>query len=406
MESRIETNRTILLARQPIVDTALKVVAYELLYRPEAQTSVSLTGDHATRKVLLNSLAEMSFDSLIGDSLAFINMTRQTLLEIEHLGIPADRVVLEILEDIELNSELQTKIEELKAQGFRFALDDFTLAGIHTENVPLAEIVKVDINGMSDNQIIRHANELSKYGVKLLAEKVETWREFELCKDAGYELFQGYFFAKPQLVHGAQVVQLRSSVVALIDKLQDPESTATELERLIQQDPALTYKLFKYANAASYSKGKEFSRIKEVVVLLGLDKLKQIVTLFALSSMNEKPIILTEVVLRRAYLCSLVAKQARNESAGDYFTLGLFSMLDAYLDQPIDQLIDQLPLTDEIKSAILNGEGAMGETLRLAETLETIDLYRLENASPDLKYNLGMLQEAALLAREVVETLN
>lgn len=397
---------SILLARQPIVDAGLNLFAYELLYRPEALILAPLIGDQATRKVLVNSLTSTDLDNLVGDVLAFINMTRQTILEIEYLGIPTERVILEILEDIELDPELLEKIEELKVAGYRFALDDFTLDGIHTEHVPLAEIVKVDIQGMSDAVIIDHANTLKKDNVKLLAEKVETWREFELCKEAGFEYFQGYFYARPQIISGAQIQHFRSTTLTLIQKLQNPNSTASELEALILQDPGLSYKLFKYSNSAAYSRGREFSKIHEVIVLLGMDRLRGIVTLFTLSSMSDKPLIITEAVLRRAYLCSLIATETNQIDSNDYFTMGMFSMLDCYLNHPLDQLLNDLPLNEKIKAAILTREGFMGKTLRLAEKLESTSSTQFTRFMTGKHRYFELYQEATRLSREIITAIS
>lgn len=393
---------TVLLARQPIVDADMQLFAYELLYRPEAKNSDVLSGDLATRKVIANSLLN-DLDTLVGDSFAFINMTRQTILELEDLGLPFDRVVFEILEDVAIDDELTLKIESLKDGGYRFAIDDFRLSGIHNDHIALSEIVKVDVLGLSDDEVKEHVDSLKSSKVILLAEKVETWSQYELCKSLGFKLFQGYFFAKPQIISGAEIPKIRTTILRLLERLQDSACTIDELRQLIDQDPGLTFSLFKFANSAAFSKGRVFKEISEIVVLMGIDRLRNLCAVLALSSMNDKPLVLTEAVLRRAYLCVLIAQRAKYENTGEFFTLGIFSMLDAYLDQPIEKVLNAFPVNQTIKDAILTPEGFMGKTLLLAEKLESIESEKFNRITQIHPEYFDLYQQAAISAREALQ---
>ncbi|MBY4677493.1 EAL and HDOD domain-containing protein [Marinobacterium arenosum] len=396
-----------LIARQPIVNGNLKLIGYELLYRPGCcHQPQPVSGDMATAQVLSTSLSETDLTELVGDCTAFINMTREAILNIDLLSLPSDRVVFEILENIEIDPILLNKVKALIAKGYRFALDDFSLQGIHNDHIELADVVKVDVMGLSRQEIAEHVRVLKRQQVKLIAEKVETWEDFEYCKSLGFDLFQGYFFAKPQLVSGKSIRHHRSTTYRLISRLNDPNVDFDELERLIGQDPALSYKLFRYVNSALIARNRKFSNLGQVLVLLGLDRLRAVATLFAMCQMEAKPAALARTLLQRAQLCRLQAQARGVKNPEDYFTVGMFSMIDAFMDKPLDEALRLLPLPDEYSESILQHAGPMGDVLKCVMRLEQQTCSDCERCIFEDDRQLLLFNDAARWATDTIRILH
>jgi EAL and modified HD-GYP domain-containing signal transduction protein len=192
-------------SRQPIYRTQLDLFGYELLFRDGVRDrAVIVDGDRATAAVILNFF-ELGMERIVGKNRAFINLTRNFILDGHCASLPHDRVVLEVLEDVTADPEVVRALRDLSAQGYTIALDDFIYEDSLRPLVEVADIVKVDVLGVDRDALARQVSALSRFQVRLLAEKVETQEQFEICKDLGFEYFQGFFFCKPKLIHGKQV---------------------------------------------------------------------------------------------------------------------------------------------------------------------------------------------------------
>lgn len=401
--SGVDDTHSYLIARQPIIDTRLQLVGYELLYRSiNDQPLGSISGTMATARVLSTSFSETDFTELVGECVGFINMTREAIIDLHLLSLPVNQVVFEILEDVEIDPILLRKITQLKEQGYRFALDDFSFSGVHNDHIALADIVKVDVMELTRDELVEHVKKLRQYPVKLIAEKVETWEEFEFCRDLGFDLFQGYFFAKPQLIKGRSIGHNRAATYRLVSSLSNPNVGFDELETLVSQDPGLSYKLFRYANSAFLARNKEFSNLRQVIVLLGIDRLRAIAAMFAMCQMEQKPAALVRTLLQRAQLCRYLAELAQGVEAEDSFTVGMFSMIDAFMDKPLKEVLESIPLPPNIRTAILQETDQLGEILVLAKELERASGSEMEST---LEHNAEQVQAFNRASRWATETM-
>ncbi|WP_027858564.1 EAL and HDOD domain-containing protein [Marinobacterium jannaschii] len=394
-----------LIARQPIVDRELRLVGYELLYRRMEDQPHAVTGHMATAQVLSTSLSEASLKELTGNSTAFINMTREAILNMDQLSLPKEKVVFEILEHVEIDLQLRAKIEELVAAGYRFALDDFNLDGLHNELVDIAYVVKVDVLELGREAIREHVERLRQFPVVLIAEKVESWEEYEYCKSLGFDLFQGYFFAKPQLISGRSVCHNRATTFRLVARLNDPDIEFDELEALVSQDPGLSYKLFRYVNSALVAGSRTFSNLRQVLVLLGIIRLRAIATMFAMCRMEATPLALVRTMLQRAQLCRLIAEQQGREDPEDYFIVGMFSLLDALMDCSIEEALQELPLPPEQVAAIVDMAGPQGEILSCSIGLQQQSCDQCEECIAEGDNMLLLLNEATRWALQTSRML-
>ncbi|MFC1692004.1 EAL and HDOD domain-containing protein [Candidatus Latescibacterota bacterium] len=354
----------IFVGRQPIYDRNLKVIGYELLFRNYETEQATITdGDQATTQVILNTFMEIGLERLIGSGKAFINLTRNFFLEKYPLPFLRDRVVLEVLEDIILDEELIAGVRALSDSGFTIALDDVVNPEDIIPLLDIADIVKLDIIALELDRLHEYVNILRKHNVKLLAEKVETLEIFKLCKELGFDYFQGFFLSKPHVVKGQRIPESRLSIIRLLSKIKTPDITFKEIEELISQDVSLSYKLLRLINSSFYGLHTKITSIHQAVTLLGIKHIQNWVQLIFLSKIEDKPRDLMVTAMVRAKMCELISESLEEELAEMGFIVGLFSVLDALLDMPLEEVITSLPFSDDITNALLRHEGPLGSVL-------------------------------------------
>jgi EAL and modified HD-GYP domain-containing signal transduction protein len=230
---------------------------------------------------------------------------------------------------------------------------------------------------LSGEDIERHVRRLARPGLQLLAEKVETHEVFERCKRAGYDLFQGYFFERPQLMRGRRAPGDRMFLLRLLARVQDPDVELEEIEQLVGTNLGVSYKLLRYVNSAVIGAAQEIESIRHAMAMLGLERVRMCVVMLVLAGLDDKPHALIITALVRARYCELLATVHQRERAQSYFTVGLLSVLDAFMDRPMDDLVAELSVTPELAAALLRHEGPMGVTLDTAIACERADWPRL-----------------------------
>lgn len=359
-----------LLARQPIYNRSLEIAAYELLFRGNMQTNSAQfnCGDKATSQVLLNAFGEAGLESICGKHPAFINFTKNLILD--RPSFDPKQYVIEILENIEIDEPLIKAIQIAREEGAKLALDDFILDKNSTPLLSLVDIVKVDVLALSKIQIERFAKVFKPRNLVLLAEKVEDHDMYEFCKDLGFELFQGYFLSKPQIVEGKAMPDNKLLVLKLVQDLQNPEITVNAMTLTLSQDPQMGYKLLRLVNSAAFARVAKCSSLQQAIAMLGLNHIRSWATLLALGNLEDKPIALRQTSLERAILCEKLGEQIGQHANHEYYTVGLFSMLDAFLDRPILEIIKSLNLTEDMETAILSNTSDLGLTLHTAKCFQ------------------------------------
>lgn len=359
-------------ARQAIFDRSLDVVGYELLFRRAAgdTTAQFEDRDRASMSVLLDSFLDLGLDQLVGEVPAFLNLTRSFFLSARNMPLPRERVVLELLEGEQIDAPLIESVRGYAQGGYRIALDDFEFEPGMEPLLEIADIVKLDVLALSPTQLEQQVEIVRPYDVVLLAEKVETTEHYEFCKDLGFDLFQGYFLCRPNVMGGHRIPANRLATLRLLAKLQDPHVELEALERVIREDLSLSYKLLRLINSAYYGLSQKVESIKQTLVLLGLHHIRAWVSLLTLSSLDDKPDELMATAMIRAKMCELLAERAGIEGADVYFTAGLFSTLDALLDMSMEDILEQLPLAADLNEALLERGGGMGEALECVVSYE------------------------------------
>jgi EAL and modified HD-GYP domain-containing signal transduction protein len=389
----------LLIGRQPIFDRKLDVVAYELLYRSvgSANKAVMVDGYQATREVILNSFSEVGLETLVGkDKKAYINATRQFIIKKDYAILPKGRVVIEVLEDIVINQEMIDALRELKREKYEMALDDVINLQPVAKIIDLANIIKVDLMGFDlkgqteddrlDELEIKLRNiifGLQGRPVYLLAEKVETQAEYDLCFRLGFHYFQGYFLCKPIIVKGRRLDASRTVVLRSISEMQDSNYSAQKLEGIISQDVALVNKLLKVINSGYYAMENPVKSVHQAITMIGTKQLLAWMTLLMISTVDNKPHELTSIALQRARMCEGFARAKSKAHTETYFLVGLLSVMDALMDTPMDQLVVNMPLSPEVLDALIGQKGEYGYILN------TVMAYEQGDWDTVLKLNLS-----------------
>jgi EAL and modified HD-GYP domain-containing signal transduction protein len=369
----------IYIGRQPIYNRRLEVIAYELLYRDSEENRANITDfDLASGEMIFNALVEFGLDRLVGPHRAYLNLTGNLLTSEKPLALPPERVVLEVLETTQVDDEVVAAVELLSAHGFSIALDDFYFSEEWRPLVERAHVVKVDVLGLTDDQVREQVEQLKGYDAILLAEKVETPEQFALCRDLGFEYFQGHFFCRPKVIKGNRLPANRLPVLRLLAALNNPKATLDELEGLIAQDVSLSYRLLRYINSAFFSLANEIESVRHALVLLGDRSVRRWATLISMTTASDKPHELMVTAMVRAKMCELLARALKMQTVDSYFTVGLFSVLDALMDAPMEQTLSALPLSAEVEAALLKREGSMGQVLACALAYENAEWDRVD----------------------------
>ena len=398
----------IFVGRQPIYDRELEVYAYELLFRAAHSNVAQITdGDQATSAVIVNAFMEIGLDNIVSNRLAFINLTRSFFVDNQNVCLPKDRVVLEVLEDITPDAELLSGVKRLSDQGYTIALDDFIYHDSLKPLVQLAHIVKVDIMALERDVIREHVQELRGHPLKLLAEKVETQDDFDFCLKLGFDYFQGYFFAQPKVIQGQRLPNNRLAILRLLGRLQDPDIKPEEVEELIAQDVAFSYRILRYVNSAAFSLSRKIESVHQAVVILGLNTIKTWTTLLAMSQVDDKPTELVVTAMVRGKMAQSLAKAQKAPNPDAFFTVGLFSALDALMDNTMEEILTQLPLADHISNALLHQQGIHGEILKCVLAYERGDWSHIPTGTLSMAQirdsYLAALQWAESVCKQLIE---
>jgi len=351
------------IARQPIYNRNKGVMGYELLYRSNAVNRADFSdGDQASCDTILNTFMHIGIDNIAGSAFAFINLPREFIVNKDMTPMFNEQAVLEILEDIKPDEEVINGIKRLKAEGYRVALDDFVFRNELIPFIELADFIKIDIHALTKEEIKQQFTLLKKYKSKFIAEKVETYDLYQYCYELGFDYFQGYFFCYPEMLEQKSLPSNKLVILNLLKKLQNPDIESDELEQILVQDITLSYKLLRYINSAAFALRREVDSIKDAIILLGIDNLKNWISLIMMSKIIEsKPTELIVTGMIRGKMCELLAEKYHPKVKHQMFIIGLFSVLDALMDQPLIDLLDTVILSTEIKLALLDHIGIQGE---------------------------------------------
>jgi EAL and modified HD-GYP domain-containing signal transduction protein len=360
--ARHVSEATVYLGRQPIYGVKRDIRAYELLYRRTAtDTTARFTdADRASADVMLKAFLEIGLPTVSPLQPVFINHTRH-LLAVDPI-LPADRCVIEVLEDVAADPETLSALRRLKSLDYRIALDDFVYSEELAPMVELADYVKLDFQALGARRFQEQHDLLQSFDVEIVAEKIESEEEFLWCRKLGCALFQGYYLRRPEVLSGRRIPSNRLSVLSLLSECANLERSARMIASTIARDASLTYGLLRLANSALYRRRSEIHSPAQAVTMLGVDLVSRWATLLVLSGNDDCPVGYLEAALQRARMSELIAASLEC-STQDAYIAGLLSALDSVFNEPLPRLVEPLPIDVRFKRALLEREGALGAVL-------------------------------------------
>ena len=378
-------------ARQPILDKNKNLYGYELLFRDSIDNVFpDIDGDVATSKMIEASQFNHGISEFTANKPAFINFTLETMSKGYPELLTCDEVVVEILETIKPGKKLLALCKGLFEKGYTLALDDYEHQKVWQHFYPFIKIIKIDLQQTSFDQVKVIKEAISAFPhIQLLAEKVETHEEYNQALEHGFELFQGFFFAKPEMVKSKNLSPSQIAMAELLYETSKPDLDLEGITSVFERDVTLSYKLLRYANSAIFRRRSEIATIKQALVILGSSELKRFIGLmFAVNINPDKPSELINVSMTRAKFCELMAKEAKeNVDVSIAFLTGLLSMIDAILDEDIASILEKLPLAQEIKDTLLVGTGTMASLLKLVSFIEHAQWHETNEVLEELGLN-------------------
>ena len=360
-------------ARQPIFNTEKNVIGYELLFRNGTDDFFpGSDGDQATADVINSSFFLKIVDDLTGGKKAFINFTPRLIKQQIMTILPSQSLAVELTETFEKDPDVLEACRQLKEKGYMVVLDDFVFYKNSDALIKVADMVKVDFVTTKEVERKSIAQRLKPLGVKLLAEKVESYFDFKQAKELGYEYFQGYFFGRPEVFSGRDIPGYTVNYLNMLREASRSEIDFDKLEQIFRRDVALSFKILKFINSAFFGVRNKVSSVRQALVLLGRKEILKWVSLLALQNIaQDKPDEVVVLSLIRARFGELLAlKLGWTKRSDQAFLVGLFSLVDAMLDRPMDDILRELPLDDEIIVALLRGDNDLGRMNAMARHYE------------------------------------
>jgi|TARA_B100001059_G_scaffold236746_1_gene289690 EAL and modified HD-GYP domain-containing signal transduction protein len=373
----------VFVARQAVFNRRQQVVAYELLFRDSEKNSFpNVSESTATARLIMENQLNLGTRHITSGKKALINIGPESLKLDLCAFLPTKDVVIELLETMEPTDENYAFCRELFHNNYKLALDDFVYQPEWDRFLKLVRLIKFDVKQTPFEEILPVVKKLKKHKkIKLLAEKLETADDFEKAYEMGFDFFQGYFFAKPTMIQQRDIDYNYALVLSIYAEVMRPDPDISEIAGLFSLDTALAYKLLRLINSGVFPIKSKIGSLKQALVYLGHERLKKFVSLIITAhSAQTKPAELTRLCVVRARFCELIAQRVAKQQTGEAFLTGLFSLLDAILDQPMEKLLERLPFPDEIHSALMQEKNILYYILETVKAYETGSWWALEQA--------------------------
>ncbi|NMG31625.1 EAL domain-containing protein [Aromatoleum evansii] len=369
------TASELFVGRQPILDRAQRLHAYELLFRTSGGNHAAVTNDlQATATVITNAFSELAIGRVLGPHRGFINLDRRLLLSDVIEILPKGQVVLELLETIEPDHEVVARCRDLRQKGYTLALDDIVQLGpAYEELLPFIDIVKVDLHGIERRNLSALARQIRRLGKTALAEKVDSHEQMEYCRDLGFDLFQGYFFAKPEVIKGRKLDHAQMVLMNLMTLIEQ-DADSDRLVDSFKLQPGLSLNLLRLTNSAACGLGVRVTSLRHAITVLGRRQLMrwlQLLLFVGEAPPAENPLL--QLAASRGRLMELLTFEIDHKAGvlGEHaFMTGILSLTPALLGQPIEEIVAGLPIGAEVEAALLKQAGLLGALLALVQKIE------------------------------------
>jgi c-di-GMP-related signal transduction protein len=388
------------LGRQPILNRHQEIVGFELLFRSTEKNAADIDDySQAIASVITHVLSTFGIQEVLGGKLGFINIHLNMLLSEMLELLPMDQVVLELLEFIDLDEKVVERCRELKELGFQLALDDHEYDPNNTDIYGVVDIVKIDILLTGMEALPAVVAGLRNSPVKILAEKVETFEQFETCMRLGFDLFQGYFFQRPVVMNKKRIDVSGMAMLKLLKQLLMDASLA-ELEQTFKENPTLSYNLLRLVNSVAMALRQKIKNLRHAIVMLGVDNLRRWTQLSLFITSDARGLnnpLLEMAAVRGRLMETLIRKKGFSEERAEAaFMTGILSLLDVLFELSMSEIIVSLNLSEDVADALMERKGQLGLLLSLVEKVEVTDFDAVAPLLVQCNISMSELLEAQL----------
>ncbi|GAB4394018.1 MAG: HDOD domain-containing protein [Gammaproteobacteria bacterium] len=393
--------------RSPIFNAKLEVIACELFFArsTQADSHTEIVEKDITMHEIVDCFADNQLQELVDQETTLLPYT-QDVKQVD-LPFPKGQLIVEVLvDDDNEDQKALSAIRSLNRDGYLIALNNFCFEENWQPMARLADIIKINVSAVTNDELIKQMDALQAYQAKLCAVGIEQYEQFEYCRKIGFDYFQGPFLSKPWRINADEIPANRMVVLNLLAGLLNPEVTPEEIVDLLSNDPRLAYKLLRIINSAAFTLTREIESLLEAVIMLGLNRLRSWASLIALSTIEDKPHELMAVALVRAKMCELIGEALDQRNIDAYFTVGLFSVLDAMLDKPITEIINLLPLSQTVKSALIERSGMLGLVLYNVIAYEQGQWHDIQFTGLSANEYRRVYLDSLLWSKEIFKTLD
>lgn len=357
-----------------------QIVGFELLFRSaESLLAASFLDTHAaSASVIVNALSDFGFQDVLGRNQGFFNVSYDMLMSDAVELLPKEQVVIELLESIMADQEVVARCRTLKSLGFKLALDDHIYSPSFHEIYHMVDIVKLDVLDIPPEELAGMVGKLRAWPLTLLAEKVESAEQYAVCSELGFDLFQGYYFARPVVLRQNKVDVAKLTMLQLMEQVM-AETEISEIEETFKQNPGLTYNLLRLVNSVAIGLRVRIKTLRHALMVLGLEQLKRWITLalYANNDSSGAQSPLLQIAAMRGKLMELLVQSLPNpggrELSDRAFMAGILSLIDVLFEVSMVELVEKLNLVDDVRAALLDRSGVLGRLLLLAGKLEQAD---------------------------------
>jgi len=360
------------IARQPILDKEKNVFAYELLFR-DGKGGAYPEHKPEKAKMIAEHFLPLGLDDISGEKTSFINFSSDTLISRFPTTLNPESVVVELADNPFDQSGLLEACQHIKQLGFRLAIDDPMLLSAKHDIFPLIDIVKVDVSKARFENIEKHIPRYLDADVKLVAEQVDTHDNFSICKDLGFDFFQGYFFSQPEIRISRELPASKMNIVDLMGESSKTDFDINRITQIIERDAALSFLVLKFINNPTINKRYKITSLKHAINYMGEVEIKKFIALLSLTNLgDDKPLEIIHMSLVRAKFFDLLSEQRGMQTDPPVgFLVGLFSLLEGLLNQSMQDIVKQLPLSDTVNDALLGKNPEFVNYMTLVRAFES-----------------------------------
>lgn len=386
-------------ARQPIIETNGNTIGYELLFRNgQGNSFPDINPDEATTQIITQNQLTLGLEQICLNKKAFINFHEDSLIHNFPSSLDVENTVIEILEDVPISDALIGACQHLYQLGYTLALDDHEFEERWYPLYPYVSIIKVDIQKLSPETTLRYKKILQPKHphITWLAERVETHKQFKFYKEHGFTLFQGYYFARPEVISHKAVSSNKLRLLELVTLMSQANIDFDEIADVIEKEPTMSFRLLRFIASSAYCVGSKISTVRHALTYIGINEIRKFVALLAVANLSEhKSTELHNLALIRGKFCEYLHKlRGGEENPPRAYLTGLLSLLSPMLDMPIEEIVPKLPIEDSMKKALLDRTGAMGIYLSTCEAYEKANWALLDKAAKLLKIDADDICEA------------